>query len=101
MASAETLTAIPRNVIQDLPSQKTGEFCIVDFHLASDQAIDGLAEYLDRLRVGTLQVKVKVNQHPTNPACIRVEFALPISSMLESLDPASLKALNALVVSSE
>lgn len=100
MANAETLIAIPQNEVQASLLQKQGESCIVEFHLASAQAIDGLAEYLDRLRVGTLPVEVKYNQDSVNPACVRVEFALPISSMLESLDPASLNALNALVVSS-
>lgn len=97
MASTETLTAIPRDEVQALPAQKRGDSCIIEFHLASAQAIDGLAEYLDGLRIGTLPVEVKYNQDPTNPTCIRVEFALPILSMLESLDLAS---LNALVVGS-
>lgn len=93
MATAETLIAIPRDVIQDQTPQKPGDSCIVEFHLASAQAIDGLAEYLDRLRVGTLPGEVKYNQDPVNPACVRVEFALPILSMLNSLDLATLNGM--------
>lgn len=71
---------------------------VVEFPLGSDQAIDGLIQYFDQLRVDNLPVEVKFDPNCPTPGAVRVQFPLPIGAIAQSID---LKALNGIVITSQ
>lgn len=94
--TTETLTRIPHKTTLPTIPQNTEDSRVAEFLLGSPMALDYLDLFFDNLRVNSLHVDIKYSQDSENPACVRVEFPLPVLFILNSRD---LATLNGIVIS--
>ncbi len=87
MGKKESLVGAPPNLEHQKPTS------VVEFPLGSAQALDGLIEYFDQLRVNNLRVEVKYDPDCATPGAVRVQFPLPIGAIADSI-----KDLNGIVI---